>query len=155
MSTRTMVLMATALLVVLAAAFGWVVLRSHSTPAPDGRVEISVTPAEREFVLGEMRNMLATVQRITDGLASGKMEQVAQAARASGALGMAVEPALMLKLPAPFKQFSTQLHAGFDGMADAAQAGASAEALLGRLNGQLGACVGCHAAYRMKATEAR
>ncbi len=155
MNTRTWVLLATALWVVLAAAVGWIVLRSYSSPAPDGRVEVAVSPAEREFVLGEMRTMLATVQRITDGLAGGKREQVVQAARASGAAGMAVQPALMLKLPAPFKQLSTQLHAGFDGIADAAQADAPAGVLLGRLSGELGTCVACHAAYRLKASEAR
>jgi cytochrome c556 len=154
MNRRMLAAVAIVAWALLAAAFGWMMLRSYATPEPDGRTAIRVTPAEREFVLTQMRAMLVTVQRVSDGLASANREQVVAAARASGEAGMIVQPALMLKFPPPFKQLSTQLHDGFDALATAAQANAPLPELLGKMSAQLGTCVACHAAYRLDAGSA-
>jgi len=57
---------------------------------------------------------------------------------------------LMLRLPPAFRELAGQMHAGFQVVADAAQGGASTEAVLGKLELTLATCVGCHASFRLR-----
>lgn len=149
LSTRTLAVLALVLWLPVAGVVGWALLRSHAAPAPDGRTEIRLTAAEREFVLGQMRTMLATVKGVVNGMAIGDPRVVAGAARTSGG-SMLQQPALRLKLPDTFRQLAQQLHAGFDAIAVAAEEGADTTRLNGLLNGQLALCVACHATYRFR-----
>lgn len=129
---------------------GVLFVRGRTAPASDGRTAILLAPAEREFVLGEMRNMLAAIQQITEALASADPAKAAAAARMGGVHATAGAPiGLMAKLPLDFKQAGMAMHSGFDDIAKAADRGESPSALGGRLATQIGACVGCHQSYRI------
>lgn len=154
MSTRTLAWVALALWVVTVAAGAFLFLRGYTVPSRDERTAIALAPAERERVLGQMRGMLETVRGVVDGLAAEDPARVAGAARGGGRAAQRMSPALMAKLPRPFMQLGMSVHAGFDGLADAAQAGAPPPELMGRLKGILDTCVGCHAAYRFAPPEA-
>jgi cytochrome c556 len=125
-------------------------IRGNTAPATDGRTAILLMPAERDFVLAEMRGMLTATQEIAEAAATGNSAKAALAARAAGGNAAGAVPMnLMAKLPMEFKQAGMAMHAGFDDLAAAAERGTSSPALVGRLAAQLSACVGCHQSYRI------
>ena len=152
MSTRMLSIIAITLwLVTIAVAVFFFVL-GQTRVAPDGRTAVLLAPDERNLVLTEMRGMLGTVQGMVDGVKVGNLNQVAQAARASGMAAAAdVNPALMAKLPLEFKELGLSVHKRFDEIAAEADSGASREQMLASLSTQLSACVACHASYRIEA----
>jgi cytochrome c556 len=126
-----------------------VFVRGDTTPGTDGRTAIQLAPADRDFVLGEMRAMLATVQAITDGIAEGNPAKVSAAATAAGGDAVhGVPPTLLAKLPVDFKRAGMAMHAGFDKIATAAEFGENPQGLTVLLADQLNACTGCHMTYR-------
>ncbi|ABE62739.1 conserved hypothetical protein [Nitrobacter hamburgensis X14] len=152
MTARMLSIAAIALWLVTIAVAVFFFIRGHTRVAPDGRTAVLLASDERDLVLTEMRGMLETVQVVVDGVKTGDMKQVAQAARASGAAAAAdVNPALMAKLPLEFKQLGLSVHKRFDEIATAAGSGASSEQLLASLSTQLSACVACHGSYRLDA----
>jgi hypothetical protein len=132
---------------VVAAVF---LFKGATAPSSDGRTAIYLAPAERDFVLGEMRNMLISVQRITSALTENNRARASEAARAaSNHDGHTPPVTLMAKLPMEFKRTGMAMHAGFGDLAAAIDRGDSVPALYGRLSDQLQACVGCHETYRV------
>ncbi len=116
----------------------------------DNRTVLVWTAAERAFILMQMRHFLSGAQVITDALASGDMQAVAQAARPMGA-GHAMPASLKGKLPPAFKFMASSLHTAFDQIALDAETLGQASATLTQLSGALQQCVACHAAYRIAA----
>ena len=142
----------TALLLWLVTAIGAgvIFMRGVTAPSSDGRTAILLAPAERDFVLGEMRQMLISVQRMSAALAEGDNAKVAEAARAaSNHEGHEPPLTLMAKLPMEFKQTGMAMHGGFAELAEAADKKAPVATLQGKLADQLNACVGCHESYRI------
>ncbi|MCB0308386.1 MAG: hypothetical protein KDD48_03360 [Bdellovibrionales bacterium] len=115
----------------------------------DQRTEIALTPQERDLILGEMRQLLDSVRGIIQGVAENDVEGIQTAARASG-LKMAqdVNPSLMLKLPAAFKELGMNTHQRFDKLADKAPQLSSSE-ILKETSDMMGSCVGCHVTYKI------
>jgi hypothetical protein len=115
----------------------------------DQRQAIVLAPAERAFVLTEMRSFLTTVQGVTDAISRQDMETVAGLAKASGTAATAGTPVtLMKKLPLPFKQIGLSVHRDFDQLAlDAEQLGDPAHSLR-QLADITAKCVACHASYQ-------
>jgi hypothetical protein len=62
-----------------------------------------------------------------------------------------VNPVLMAKLPLPFKQLGMSVHHDMDALAQAAENGKSPAELQTMLADTLSKCVGCHAAWQLKA----
>ena len=152
MSTRMLSIIAITLWLVTIAVAVFFFVRGQTRVAPDGRTAVLLAPDERNLVLTEMRGMLGTVQGMVDGVKVGNLNQVAQAARASGMAAAAdVNPALMAKLPLEFKELGLSVHKRFDEIAAEADSGASREQMLASLSTQLSACVACHASYRIEA----
>ena len=152
MSTRMLSIIAITLWLVTIAVAVFFFVRGQTRVAPDGRTAVLLAPDERNLVLAEMRGMLGTVQGMVDGVKVGNLNQVAQAARASGMAAAAdVNPALMAKLPLEFKELGLSVHKRFDEIAAEADSGASREQMLASLSTQLSACVACHASYRIEA----
>ncbi len=117
----------------------------------DGRTVLLVEAGERDFVLREMRRFLESVQEITEGLASGDMKQVAQAARVSGMAAARGMPASLAgKLPQAAKKLGGDTHRRFDRLADSASQVPDRQELLGQLAALLQNCTACHAAYRLQ-----
>jgi hypothetical protein len=141
---------AIALWAITAVAGGILFFRGATAPSSDGRTAVLLAPAERDFVLGEMRNMLSAVQIITSALAEGDRAKAANAARAASNHDGHTPPlTLMAKLPMEFKETGMAMHAGFGELAAAIDRGDPVPALYGRLADQLNACVGCHETYRV------
>ena len=122
--------------------------------APDGRQALQLTTAERNMVLGEMRDFLVAVQAI---IAATNTEDMAAAATAARKVGMAaqtaVPPALIGKLPLEFKKLGFGTHSAFDQLAlDAEQLGDP-----GQTREQLAAlmskCIACHETYSLLVAE--
>lgn len=115
----------------------------------DKRTEIELLPAERELILGEMRQLLDGVRGIVGGIGAGDRDAVKTAASANG-LGMAqdVNPALIAKLPKQFKELGMNTHRRFDELADRVHTMSDKEVLL-ETHDIMGSCVGCHVGYKI------
>ena len=132
---------------------GWFFVQGWTTEGTDGRTQIVLAPAERDLILSEMRMLLKAVHGVVAGLAGQGQEadraQMEQAARSAG-MHMAedVNPALMAKLPLPFKQMGMSIHKDMDALADAVIQKETSQQLLQRLSNMTVRCTACHDMYR-------
>ncbi|MDD2775614.1 MAG: hypothetical protein PHU06_06640 [Gallionella sp.] len=153
MEANKLALAALILWVLTVAIFAWFFVRGNTTAGTDGRTAIVLQTAERDLVLSEMRGLLSSTQAVLDGVNSGDMKQVAQAARLAGMAGAAdVNPALMAKLPLDFKSLGMSVHHEMDDIAAAADAGKPAPEILKMVSNTLTKCVACHSAWQLKAS---
>jgi cytochrome c556 len=135
---------------------GWFFVQGWTTQGTDGRMRIVLAPTERDMILGEMRMLLKAVHGVVTGLAAHDQEasrvQIAQAARSAG-MDMAadVNPALMAKLPLPFKQMGMSIHQDMDALADAIVQKETPQQILQRLSSTTARCTTCHDLYRFSA----
>ena len=135
---------------------GWFFVQGWTMQSTEGRTQIVLAPAERDLILGEMRLLLKAVHGVVTGLAGQDQEagrtQMEQAARLAG-LHMAedVNPALMAKLPLPFKQMGMSIHKGMDALADAIANKETSQQILQRLSSITARCTACHDMYRFSA----
>ena len=143
-------LIAIVLWAITAGVFGYFFVRGWTSESSDRRTAIHLAPAERDLVLGEMRQMLHSVHNLITGLSAGDPKIMEQAARASG-MGMAadVNPIIMAKLPIEFKQQGMSVHRDFDALADTIARGADQATVLREFTGITARCVGCHTSYRL------
>jgi hypothetical protein len=132
---------------------GWFFVQGWTTESTDGRMTIVLAPTERDLILGEMRMLLKAVHGVVTGLAGQDQEagrrQMEQAARSAG-MDMAadVNPALMAKLPLPFKQMGMSIHKDMDALADAVVQKETSQQILQRLSNMTARCTTCHDMYR-------
>lgn len=137
--------------VVTVAVFAWFFVRGNTVPGTDNRTAVVLAAGERDMVLSEMRKLLMGVQAILDGISRGDMKQVASAAHAVGMSSAAdANPALIAKLPMPFKQLGMGTHRDMDEISKAAESGKPAPELLNMLSGVLAKCTSCHASFQFK-----
>jgi hypothetical protein len=118
--------------------------------ADDSRQIVPLTGAEITIVAGEMRQMLASVQGITDGLAMGDTQAVVEAAAKSGGSMMRELPAqIRMKLPEPFTQMGMATHKAFDQIAQETKSVKDPAPVLRQLSTAMQNCIACHATYRL------
>lgn len=133
---------------------GWFFINGWTTKGSDGRTEILVAPAERDQILAEMRQLLKAVDGVIRELGESEpdLKRMESAARAGG-MHMAedVEPALMVKLPLPFKQMGMSIHKDMDALADAILQNETPQQILQRLSSMTARCTACHDMYRFSA----
>jgi hypothetical protein len=152
MKSNKIALAAILLWVITVAVFAWFFIRGNTVAGSDNRTAVVLGVGERELVLSEMRGLLGGVHGILDGINRGDMKQVASAARAVGMASAAdVNPALMAKLPMPFKQLGMSVHQDMDDLAQAAESGKPAAELQTMLTNTLSKCISCHASWQLKA----
>jgi len=150
MKGQTIGIIAIALWALSAIVGGWYISRDRTTLGVDNRREVALTAAERELVLGEMRNVLASVNGVISGISTKDRKKVEESARAAGMVMAAEEnAALLAKLPFEFKSMGLGLHRGFDELADATKKGESEAELLARVAELTGRCNACHDHYRV------
>lgn len=132
------------------AVLGWFFVKGVTMPGSDGRTEIALAPAERDQILAEMRQLLRGVQGVVTAVNEQNANGIETAARAVG-MSMAVdaEPAIMMKLPLPFKQMGMSVHRDFDAMADSVAQGEAGSHTLQRLSSIMSRCTTCHDLYRL------
>lgn len=133
------------------ATFAWFFVRGNTATGTDGRTAIVLQAAERDLVLGEMRLLLTATHGILQGVNTNDMKQVAASARSAG-MGAAVDvnPALMAKLPLPFKELGMTVHHRMDDIAVAAENGKPAPEIVGMLTDTLSNCIACHASWQLQ-----
>jgi hypothetical protein len=138
-----------------AGVLGWFFVKGETTPSADDRTAVLLAPAERDFILTEMRQLLRAVHGVVTGVSDTDQTQghaqAAAAARSAG-MKMAVDdnPALMLKLPLPMKQLGMSVHRDFDELADAITGGTTSQDILQRLSTITTRCLACHEMYQIK-----
>jgi hypothetical protein len=137
------------LLVVVAGAIYMFVIRGNVTPSDDGRTTITLSVAERDMVLGEMRGFLESIQAITAGVVEKDMAAVAASAHKVGMINAEGVPvALMSKLPIAFKQLGMATHKAFDMLGVEAEDMGDEKEILSQLSELMLNCTACHAAFR-------
>ena len=147
--------MRTTLVLFLALAAGACVAPRSPDPVY-GREAVTLEPAERDFVLAEMRHFVLAIRGVLEGIADDDMKNVAAAARAAG---LAVHQAQIAgpggaaasvarKVPPRFRALSLATHQAFDEIALHAQQPGGRDRVLTALADNLNRCVACHAAYR-------
>lgn len=138
------------------AAAGWFFVKGWTAKGSDGRTEILLAPVERDQILAEMRQLLKAVDGIVRGLSEPQpdLKQMEETARGVG-MNMAAdtEPAIMAKLPLPFKQMGMSIHKDMDALADAIVQHETPQQILQRLSSMTARCTVCHDMYRFKASE--
>ena len=142
-----------ALLVIVIAAMAYKFIVAGSTgETRDGRTVVLVTPAERLFMLNEMRGLFAGVPGLAGALAREDFAQAAKLARSLGSDPDSAQAAtLMGKLPLDFKALGLSLDSDFERMAKALETGEAKDSkgVLRQLSGTLQKCVACHARYQL------
>lgn len=117
--------------------------------ADDGRTAIMLEAGERDFVLGEMRLFLETVQGVVAAIAEDDMAAVASLSTAVGMASTGGESAALIgKLPLEFKTLGLATHALFDDLATEATDMGNADIVTAELGVLMENCTSCHAGYR-------
>ncbi|TGK18717.1 hypothetical protein EHO61_09640 [Leptospira fluminis] len=121
---------------------------------PDGRKAILLNEQEKDFVLAEMRTLLATVHEIQSSLADEDYERAAKAARKSGR-GMdhsseTAEKGLLRKVPLEFKKLGFGTHDHFDFLADTLNEKRDLKYSVRELAKLTSKCVACHSMYKIR-----
>ncbi|MDH5772069.1 MAG: hypothetical protein OEY84_02935 [Rhodospirillaceae bacterium] len=148
MNAKYLAITAIVLWVGTAAFVGFKFISGTTVTATDGRQAIVLEPAERDFILGEMRGFLVAVQEIISAANQNNMDSVKETAHRVGRAEVeGVPPETMLKLPMAFKQLGMSTHEGFDEVGLAAEIGP--EAVMEALDTNLGKCIACHESYRL------
>jgi cytochrome c556 len=130
---------------------GWFFIKGWTAEGSDGRTEILLAAAERDQILSEMRLLLKAVDGIVRGLGepTRDLKQMEETARAVGMhMAADTEPAIMAKLPLPFKQLGMSIHKDMDALADAIVRDETAQQILQRLSSMTARCTACHDMYR-------
>lgn len=141
--------------IITGGVLGWFFVKGETTPSADGRTAVLLGPAERNFILTEMRQLLRAVHGVVTGVSDTDQArghaQAAAAARSAG-MKMAVDdnPTLMLKLPLPMKQLGMSVHRDFDELANAISNGTTSQDILQRLSNITPRCLACHEMYQIK-----
>ena len=116
----------------------------------DTRSVIQLSPQHRALVLGEMRQFLSGLQRMTDALSRDDMETVAGEARTLGTSMSHHMPAdLKQALPQGFRKLGHAVHSSFDQIALDAESLGDSQHTLSQLGETLSRCVSCHSAYQI------
>ncbi|MCP9455775.1 MAG: hypothetical protein NNA18_06685 [Nitrospira sp.] len=121
-------------------------------PGSDGRTEILLAPSEQDQIPAEMRFLLKSVDGLLRGLAELELDRPILASRAREVdtkMASDVDPAIMVKLPLPFKQPGMSIHKDMDAVADIIAEGATAPQILQRLSDITARCKACHEMYRL------
>lgn len=137
-------------------AAGWLFVKGWTAKGSDGRTEILLAPVERDQILAEMRQLLKAVDGVVRGLGAAQpdVKQMEETARAVGMkMAADTEPAIMAKLPLPFKQMGMSIHKDMDALADAITQHETPQQLLKRLSSMTARCTACHDMYRFGASE--
>ena len=134
-------------------AIGSLAAQERRSEGDDQREAIVLERIEKDYVLGQMRLFVESIQAIADGLAEGNPSKAAEAAAARGLKRNADDPAFPVtlrgKLPDHWKQLGGGMRKGFDQIAQGITDGQDTPHSLKELGELMKGCVGCHASYRI------
>ena len=150
-----------ALGLLLAAVAGGSPALAHDDPgiaSTDQRQVIRLTPAEKHFLLSEMRGFVVITQKIVSAATANDMAAVAEAARSGGlkahqkdfANPESLVHGIRKKAPAAFFPLGKETHLSFDRIAELATELKDRDVVLNTLADTLNNCIACHSAYRVE-----
>lgn len=124
-------------------------VRADTVKTVDSRVNLKLTVEERAEFLAEMRQMLASIQGIMQGIAETDRNRIAESARLSGnRMARATPASVRAKLPQSFRDIGGPTHMMFEEMAVRAET--DEMDMLARDSAELlKQCMACHATYRV------
>jgi hypothetical protein len=150
MKTKSLAITAIVLWTISISVVGFFFIKGTTTMSPDGRTAVHLTGPEKNYVLTEMRSLVAGVNKIFIALGENNLDEVA---KISSSLGMVMatddQPELLLKLPVQLKTWGMGLHREFDVLAGEIKGGLTQQQTLVRLGKMTSSCVACHATYRL------
>lgn len=139
--------------IVTIGVLGFMFVKGKTVKSDDGRTGIVLQENERDFVLTEMRDLLASINGIITSLAKDDYPAAAQWARKVGLKGHntieAKNPTIMAKLPIGFKQMGMSLHKDFDEVADMIDKKMSQKEIMGRMGETTSKCISCHSTFKL------
>ncbi|MFA5082353.1 MAG: hypothetical protein WC474_07410 [Hydrogenophilaceae bacterium] len=115
----------------------------------DQRISLGLTSGEKSEFLGEMRQMLASIQGVVTGIGEGNRELIIKAARYSGnRMARATPDSVRSKLPQSFKDIGGPTHMMFEELVIRAETDdmGSLASFTGKLMQQ---CSACHAMFKV------
>jgi hypothetical protein len=116
----------------------------------DSRINLNLTAEERAEFLAEMRNMLASIQGLMQGIGEGDRERIAAAARQSGnRMARATPVSVRAKLPQSFRDIGGPTHMMFEELAVRAETD-DMDSLARDTADLMKQCLACHAAFRVR-----
>ncbi|WP_374545285.1 hypothetical protein [Rhodoblastus sp.] len=122
-------------------------------PEPDARAPAVRTPAQKAFVMEQMRQFVMSIQQISEGLSADDKAKVAAAARPRGLIAVRAlpnKPAGLADAETPeWKTLGMATRQGFDAIAEAADKNVSTEEILALLASTTKNCVACHQTFRL------
>ena len=130
--------------------------KGHDPAANDTRVPVAFPPELAAHTLANMRDHLLALQEISDALARGQNDKAAKVAEERlGMTSLRLHGAheVAKYMPQGMQDAGTAMHRAASRFAIEAQnAGVTGDLkpALGVLSEVMGACVGCHAGYRLK-----
>lgn len=115
----------------------------------DPRVNLKLTPKEKEVFLSDMRVMLQTVQEIMQAISVEDREAIANAARQSGnQMARHTPMSIKQKLPKSFQAIGGPMHMSFEEFAIRAETDDMRE-MTAQLSIMMRQCMACHAAFKV------
>jgi hypothetical protein len=157
MNLRRILLAAASALSVFAFGEGVCLTQEAASGDIDDRTVVTVTPAERNYILNQMRLFVISVQTIAAGFGAEDRAQASTAASARRLKRNANDPdfppTLGTKLPPQWKQLGGGARKGFDVLAETIGAGAGTQKYLEQLGIVMTNCVACHATYRVETSK--
>lgn len=124
---------------------------TEKIPKGETRKVIQLAPADRAFVLSEMRGMLGAVQNILLAADKGDTAAVAAAAKPFGLMGAQMaDKKLKGRLPMDFMRMGLAMHQLFDKLAADAKTKKDPRHTTRQVAALLGHCTACHAVYALQ-----
>lgn len=136
--------------IVTLGVFAFMFVKGNTKLSTDNRRSIQLAPAEKDVVLGEMRQVLQALNGTLKALGEDNFKEASIAASKAGK-GMAVDinPVIMAKLPLEFKNLGMSMHGDFDQLSVDLSAGLDGKKAIQRLGVITNKCIACHATYRL------
>ena len=133
---------------------GWLLLLlmliGTATQADDARIDLKFTAQERSVFLSDMRDMLASIQGVIQGIGAADRAQIADAARRSGnRMARATPASIRARIPQSFRDIGGPTHLMFEELAIRSETDEMDS--LARYTGELmNQCAACHATFRVQ-----
>jgi hypothetical protein len=116
----------------------------------DSRIDLGFTEEESAVFLADMRNMLASIQGVMQGIGANDRAAIAAAARLSGnRMARATPASIRAKVPKSFKDIGGPTHLAFEDLAVRAEA-EEMDALARQTAEIMQQCAACHALFRVR-----
>lgn len=123
-------------------------LLAEETKPADPRTSLGMTPEERAEFLGEMRQMLGSIQGILQGISTEDRKMIAEYATQSGnRMARATPDTLRNRLPQAFKDIGGPTHLLFEELVIRAETD-DMETLLQHTTTIMSQCMSCHSQFR-------